>query len=83
MVFVIDTDGIRFLHTDLIPVAELGTITVTRVSEVEFNHATQKWEVLQVGSGPVLFSHLERSECLKWEKREFNERLENYGSLNL
>ena len=55
------------LHTDLLPLADLGTLTVERNSEVEFNHGTQLWEVRRPGRAEVLFTHASRSVCIEWE----------------
>ncbi len=56
------------LHTDLLPLGELGTLTVSRNSEVEFNHTTQLWEVTRPGErSHVLYANASRSACIEWE----------------
>ena len=79
MNIIFSTDGsATCLYTDSLPLRDLGTITVERASNVEFNAATQKWEVRAasaIGSVP-LFTHSSRAECLTWEHVHDRELLE-------
>jgi uncharacterized protein (UPF0218 family) len=63
-------DGaVRCLWTEAIPLHELGRLDVQRASTVEFNAATQTWEVrLASNPGAVAFSHASRKTCLEWER---------------
>ena len=71
-VLTFDAQGtVQCLHTDVIPLQSLGTMEVHRASTLEFNPATQQWEVRDNG-GQVLFSDPSRSCCLGWELAHFN-----------
>lgn len=65
----------RCLHTDALSLAEIGTMTATRASTVEFNEKTQKWEVRFTLAGDADYSNGSRAECLAWERHELNRRL--------
>ena len=60
------------LWTEAIALPSLGRLTIRRASTVEFNTATQKWEVRLPRRRDVLFAHTSRSKCLQWEQRYFN-----------
>ena len=71
-VLTFDVDGIvRCLHTDAIPLQTLGTLEISRASTIEFNPATQQWEV-KASDGAILFTNPSRSCCLAWELDRFN-----------
>jgi hypothetical protein len=57
----------RCLWTDAIPLHELGRLEITRASHIEFNNATQQWEVID-RKGKVRFIAKSRSACLEWEQ---------------
>jgi hypothetical protein len=59
----------RCLWTEAVPLHELGRLAITRASTVEFEPATQLWEV-RLASAPqvVAFSHPSRERCLEWER---------------
>lgn len=61
--------------TDKLPLRELGTLSVRRASRIEFNAATQEWEVRWTHMPCVLpvFSHPSREECLRWEHEQLNQ----------
>jgi hypothetical protein len=67
-------DGtVRCLWTETLPLQELGRLDIQRASTVEFNRATQQWEV-RLASKPeaVSFSHSSRETCLQWERNTIN-----------
>ena len=67
----------KTLWTDVLPLHELGLLSVDRASTIEFNLSKQEWEVRLIThpdcppSKPV-FSHKSRSECITWEHNHFN-----------
>ena len=54
------------LWTEALPLHEIGRLQVTRASNIEFNNADQKWEVID-RKGKVRFIAKSRTACLKWE----------------
>ena len=71
LTFELDGNG-HCLHTDAIPLQSLGTLEISRATNVEFNPATQQWE-MEDAEGVILFSHPSRSCCLAWELDRFNQ----------
>ena len=64
------------IHDDKIPLHTLGKVKVRRISNVNFNEETQKWEVSPVGNpGEILFTHKSRDKCIQWEIRYFGKKL--------
>jgi hypothetical protein len=61
------------LWTEVVPLHELGRLEINRATNVEFNNATQHWEVKD-RRGKVRFLARSRSACLEWE-------LSNLGGL--
>jgi hypothetical protein len=55
------------LWTEVLPLHELGQLEITRASNIEFNNADQKWEVID-RKGRVRFVARSRSACLEWEQ---------------
>jgi hypothetical protein len=57
------------LWTEVLPLHELGRLEITRASNIEFNNATQQWEVKdRRRRGKVRFISRSRSACLEWEQ---------------
>lgn len=56
------------LYTEAIDLRELGTLNVVRATSIEFNPASQKWEVRAADAGMLLHSHPSREACLRWER---------------
>ena len=76
IVIQFDADGQGLaLHTDFIPLAELGRLDVRRASRVEFNGASQQWEVTLTGEPGASFSNTSRAVCLDWETETLNRQL--------
>jgi hypothetical protein len=55
------------LWTEAIPLHELGHLEITRASIIDFNNATQHWEVKD-RRGKVRFIARSRTACLEWEQ---------------
>ena len=69
----IDHQGtITGIYTELIDLSQLGHLEITRATNIEFNPATQAWEVTDAG-GAILHSDASRSRCLAWEHQRFNQ----------
>jgi hypothetical protein len=60
------------LYTEELDLAAIGTLEISRVSNIEFNPITQQWEVRDLDS-KVLFANSSRSRCLDWEQQHFNQ----------
>lgn len=72
MTLMIQPNGvIGCFFTEAIDLRELGELTVSRASHVEFNHDTQQWEVRNL-VGTLLHENPSRSECLEWERQHFD-----------
>lgn len=67
MLLVFDGGFCRTLWNDVLDLRALGDCQVQRASTVEFNAASQEWEVRLPGADTALFSHPLRSTCLDWE----------------
>ncbi len=56
------------LWTEAVPLHELGRLEIHRAGNIEFNNATQHWEVKDQ-KGRVRFFAKSRSACLDREQR--------------
>ena len=56
------------LWTEAVPLHAIGRLDITRASHIEFNNATQHWEVKD-RKGKVRFIARSRSACLEWEQQ--------------
>ena len=70
LTFELDGTG-HCLHTDAIPLQTLGVLEISRATSIEFNAASQQWEVKDA-TGLTLHSDPSRSCCLAWELDRFN-----------
>lgn len=74
------------LHAEVIPLEQLGTLSMERASSIEWNAQEQVWEVrgpmenvpfVQRAGWIVLFSDASRDACLMWERIMFNDKILN------
>ncbi len=62
-------DGLgHALHTERIDLERIGDLHIERASRVEFDNATQRWQVFPGGSTRPVFDHPSRRVCLDWER---------------
>jgi hypothetical protein len=66
--FTVDGTG-HALHTECIDLGQIGRLTVTRATEIEFDDKTQLWCVRRPGSRFCLYRNVSRLACLAWERR--------------
>ncbi len=63
--FSLDGTGLC-LWTDAISLHELGRLEIHRATNIEFNNATQQWEVID-RKDKIRFFAKSRAACLEWE----------------
>lgn len=77
LLLTIHTNGdVTCLHTDAIPLQEIGHLVINRASTIEFNGATQLWEVRFSNSDDVVFRHAKRSACVAWEIETIQDKMQ-------
>lgn len=63
-----DANGvIDCLYNEAIDLRTLGTLEITRATDIRFCGTFQQWQVHDAESDTVLFKNPSRSECLRWE----------------
>lgn len=68
LVLTIGKDGAgSCLYSELIELQSIGSLEIRRASHIEFNNATQRWEVKNL-RGNVLFFAKSRTACVEWEQ---------------
>lgn len=77
MTFIyIDNEGnLTGLADDYIDKLNMGHKEVKRVSDVEFDHASQQWEAVD-NAGKLIATHPIRSEVIELERKYFNNQIE-------
>jgi hypothetical protein len=63
------------IYDDSLAFLELGMMEITRASTIEFNRATQHWEVRFTGSPKVVYESTSRSLCVQWEIETLSKQL--------
>jgi hypothetical protein len=66
-IFIRPDGRIEGLYSDAIPLQQLGKLSVTRATTIEFDPLRQEW-VVALPDGKEVYSHPSREQCLKWEK---------------
>ena len=82
MKFAITPNGqILTMYSDdkLNKLQRLGDISISRASNVEFNHVSKEWEARDTKSNNLLASHTSRSEALKGEVVAIEKELSKYA----
>ena len=70
----ISKDGeVTCIYNEDIGLAEMGDLSINRLSDVEFNNDSRLWEVRH--KGEVLSTHKTRQEGIDWEIKYFNDRI--------
>ena len=64
--------NVRGLYTEAIDLRSLGPLAIRRATNIEFNHATQQWEVCALRDQRLLFTDGSREACLAWEQQNLN-----------
>lgn len=65
------------IYSDHVPFSDLcpaSGFTAERVSNIEFNPATQRWEVCWAGDTNAVYSDVSRDACVTWEHSVINSR---------
>ncbi len=57
------------LHTEIVDLGQIGRLSVTRATEIEFDDRTQFWCVRRPGSRFALYRDTSRQACLTWERQ--------------
>ena len=73
MTIVIADGQIHALAGGPLSLADMGERTTQRVSSVEFNQTTQRWEVCR--NGELLHSNTDYDQAIAWEIEHFNNHL--------
>ena len=73
LVLTFDQSGIgRCLYSELINLTEIGSLTISRATTIEFNPTEQQWEVKDTAN-QILYTNACRQTCLDWEHQHFNQ----------
>jgi hypothetical protein len=69
LVLTVDPHGAgSCLYSEVIDLQSIGPLEIQRASHIEFNNATQQWEVKNL-RGNVLFFATTRTACVEWEQQ--------------
>jgi hypothetical protein len=63
-----DDGTAQCLYHELIDLHELGHLACERASVIEFDQATQEWQVKSSDGATLLYCHASREVCLQWER---------------
>lgn len=78
-ILVIGDGEVLALAGGPVPIGDLGPRVTRRVSHIEFNTHSNKWEVTEGQSGQrrLLFSSPDYDACLQWETSHYNQQLKH------
>lgn len=70
----VDEDGnLTGLYSDEVDLRQIGHIeNVRRASNIEFNVASQEWEVIDAVTGKIVHTNPRRDEAIDWEIENFS-----------
>ena len=84
MTLEVTRDGnIRCLYTDEVNLSQLGQLSVSRASYIEFDNHLRKWTVTSVKTGKKLHSAFSRENTLDWECKYYSPKGEGWDELTL
>ena len=66
---------IRGTYSEVIDLACLGRLKISRATRIEFDNIKQSWRVKDM-KGQPLFTAPSRRECLEWEQQYFDNKIE-------
>ncbi len=79
---VLDSEGtIRTIWMDDLDLRALGEVEVTRVSEVEYEHATGEWVAVERATGREIGRSEDRSEAIRQEVVSLERKIIEEGIL--
>jgi hypothetical protein len=79
-IVVLKGGGIRTIHTDVLPLHQLGTLRITRASNVEYDNERAGWVTTLVTGEELPGLHAVRQSALEEEIQEVNKRLTTWPS---
>lgn len=75
MNILICPDGtLKCLYTEDLDLRELGTLQITRATDIRFNEVSQVWDVIAGGANSI-YSNASRAACIEWEKQNLQPNL--------
>jgi len=73
--FAGDGSGFTAVYSDVLQGLGLGDLSISRISDVEYDHDRQLWVATRKDTGEVLCESTSRDECVKEEVRILNSQL--------
>jgi hypothetical protein len=65
------TGKVACLYTEAIDLRSLGSLEITRLTDVRFDDTSQQWEVAMAATGEIVHRDPSREACLAWERENF------------
>ncbi len=84
MTLEVTPDGnIRCLYTDVVDLSQLGRLSISRASQIEFDNYLRKWMVTSSKTGKRLYSATTRESALEWERQYYSPGGRGWDELTL